>query len=99
MKQETVTMYNGNKQRYTKPLPKIQILDNINDTARAWIKKNTGLDLKECHWGYEAQPTSSKQIAKLLLTYDFKTRYFDNWNYKNTLMLKLAHYGTDLSKW
>ena len=66
MKQETVTMYNGNKQRYTKPIPKLHILESMNSTAKAWIEKQTGLSLQEDGWkGYIMQPTSSKQIVKL----------------------------------
>lgn len=91
MKQEILTMYNGNKQKYTKPLPKIIILDSMNDTAKAWIEMNTGLILQESGpTGYDAYPTSSQQITKLFLTYNFKSRYYNNGSVKNTLFLKFV---------
>jgi len=76
-----------------KTLPKLIILDQyINDVALKHIEDNTGLCFKKENWNYETQPTSSKQITALLMTYNFKTRYYDNWNYKNTLMLKGDHH-------
>ena len=100
MKKETFIMFNGNKQKMTKTLPKIMILDRINDTAREWIAINTQLILEDNgSFGYIVQPKSSQQITKLLLTYNFKTRYFNNWDYKNTLMLKLAHYEPGIANW
>lgn len=90
-RKEILTMFNGNKQKYKKGLPAIIILDNMNDVARAWIEKQTGLKLKVCYCGLTAQPKRSQQITKLFLTYNFKTLYYNNWNFKNTLMLKLSH--------
>jgi len=86
---ETISLFNGNGQRYKQGLPKLfYITDNINDVALEHIRKNTGLKFKKGLWGYEAQPTTSKQIVKLLLTYDFKTEYHDNIDNKNTLFLR-----------
>lgn len=96
---ETITMINGNKQEYTLPLPVIVIQDKfINDMALAHIKENTGLEFTRAVWrGYEAQPTESSQIAALFLTYNFKTRYYDNGSCKNTLFLKSDHHiGFDI---
>ena len=90
---ETLTIVNGNKQIMNKELPKIIILtDSINDVALANIAENTDLNFVKTAWNYEAQPTNSNQITRLFLTYNFKTRYFDNWDYKNTLMLKFDHH-------
>ncbi|MCK4384696.1 MAG: hypothetical protein KAW52_00390 [candidate division Zixibacteria bacterium] len=92
MKKEILTMYNGNKQRYKKGLPKIHILGWINDVALAWIEKQTGLKLKEAGLGgYVAQPTRSQQITKLFLTYNFMTKYYNNGTIENTIFLKTCH--------
>lgn len=90
---ETISLLNGNNQIMNKTLPKLIILDQyINDVALDHIVNNTGLCFKKENWNYEAQPTSSKQITALLMTYNFKTRYYDNWTHKNTLMLKSDHH-------
>lgn len=91
LRKEILKMFNGNKQLYKKPLPAIIILDNMNDVAKAWIEKQTGLKLEVCYCGLTAQPKRSQQITKLFLTYDFKTRYFDNSALKNTMLLKFAN--------
>jgi hypothetical protein len=91
---DTITRINGNGQPYTTDLPKIVCLTkHINDVALAHIKENTGLDFTVGGWGnYEAQPTGSWQVAALIMTYDFKTRYYNNASNKNTLFLKLDHH-------
>ena len=90
---ETVTLINGNKQPYTLDMPKIiWLTDEINDVALAHITENTGLVFEKKHRYYEAQPTESKQVLALLLTYNFKTRYYNNWNAKNSLYLKSDHH-------
>ena len=90
-RKEILKMFNGNKQKYKKGLPEIIILDNMNDVARAWIEKQTGLKLEVCYCGLKMKPKRSQQITKLFLTYNFKTRYFDNSAMKNTMLLKFAH--------
>lgn len=91
---ETITRINGNKQPYTVEMPKIIILtDEINDTALKHIEENTGLKFtNKTTRNYEAQPTTGLQIAALFLTYNFKTRYYNNWEAKNTLFLKFDHH-------
>ena len=91
---ETITRINGNGQPYTTDLPKITILTkHINDSALARIKENTGLAFVKNGWGnYDAQPTESNQIAALLMTFNYKSRYYNNASTKNTLMLKHDHH-------
>lgn len=90
---QTLTLINGNKQPYTVDMPKLIIVtDHINDTALAHITENTGLIFKHNGWGYEAQPIDGAQIAALFLTYNFKTRYYNNGQSKNTLYLKFDHH-------
>jgi len=90
---KTLTLINGNNQPYTINLPKIIMLTkSINDTALAHITENTGLQFTFTGWGYEAQPTNGEQIAALFLTYNFKTRYYNNAQQKNTLYLKFDHH-------
>ena len=90
---ETLTLINGNDQKYTRDLPKLHIIaDEINDTALEHIAENTGLHFKSTGFGYVAQPENSQQLVKLFLTYNFKTQYYDNADYKNTLFLKFDHH-------
>ena len=95
MKQETITLINGNKQKYNLPLPKIVFLTkHINNVALAHIAENTGLFFTQKSWlnSYEAQPINSNQIISLFLTYNFKTRYYNNLTFENTLFLKSDHH-------
>jgi hypothetical protein len=90
---KTLTLINGNKQPYTVDMPKLIILtEHINDVALAHIMENTGLVFNHIGYGYEAQPTDGAQISALFLTYNFKTRYYNNWQTKNTLYLKFDHH-------
>jgi hypothetical protein len=94
---ETLKTYNGNGNPVVKNMPRIVIVcDSINDTALEHIAKNTDLHLSKIAFGYECQPESSNQIVRLLATYNFKTRYFDNWDAKNTIYLKFwSRWGVD----
>ena len=92
---ETVTTITGNKNKYTRNLPKVIILakfKNMHELVLNRIKENTGLVFKENGSYYcEAQPTSSNQLLALLLTYDFKTEYQNNNSWENTLFLKFIN--------
>lgn len=88
---ETLTLTNGNKQKYTVGLPKLHILNRyINDTALDHITEDTGLHFKDTGFGYVAQPEDSQQVVRLFLTYNFKTQYHNNADTKNTIYLKLG---------
>ena len=91
---ETITRVNGNGKDYTTGLPLLVIIggDKINDVAMKHIFKNTGLNFEVKAGRAEAQPQTSRQIAALFMTYNYKTRYFNNADYKNTLMLKDDHH-------
>lgn len=90
---ETLTLVNGNDQKYKIELPKLVILDDyINEVALKHIAENTGLNFTKTVWNYEAQPSNSQQIVKLFLTYNFKTQYHNNITNKNTLYLKGDHH-------
>jgi urate oxidase len=91
---ETITRVNGNGKKYTTGLPLLIIQENnINDVALKHIKENTGLEFKKTHYGYTAQPENSNQIASLFMTYNYKTKYFNNGDYSNALMLR-SDYNT-----
>jgi len=86
---ETITRINGNGQPYTTDLPLIVIDEKlINDVALQHIEENTGLKFTPHYMGYQAQPAESKQVAALLMTYNYKTKYYNNWQLKNTLVLR-----------
>lgn len=90
---ETITLINGNGQPYTRGLPKLIFrTDYINDVALQHIYENTGLNFVKNGWGYEAQPITSMQIVALFMTYNFKTKHYDNWQYENTIILKSDHH-------
>ena len=95
MSKEQLTVYDGNGRRITKTPPTIILLDFINAGALTHLNHNTGLQFKDTGLGYVAEAKSFKQIAKLLFTYNFKTQYFDNIDYHNTLMLKFMHCPKD----
>lgn len=89
---ETLTLINGNNQKYNIGLPKIMILGNKwSDTVISHVYENTGLRFKG-DYVMEAQPETSEQIVKLLLTYNFKTQYHNNLTSRNTLYLKSDHH-------
>ena len=97
---ETLTLINGNRQPYTLNLPRVVIqTDSINDVALQHVFENTGLRFKRGLWNsYDAQPESALQITALLMTYNFKTRYYNNWEEKNTLFLRFDHHvGFDVT--
>lgn len=89
---ETLKLFNGNGQEMVKDLPRLLILGTFNDTALAHITENTGLVFTKGWNGMEAVPASSDQIVRLFLTYNFKTRYYDNLDMKNTIILKGDHH-------
>ncbi len=84
-----VERYSGNDVLYSKPIPKLSIKsDDINDTALNWIEKNTGLKFEKDIWGtYSVQPTDKEQYLKLLLMYNFETKYYGN---DNVMVLKFV---------
>jgi hypothetical protein len=90
MKTKKLKLINGNNNPYYLGLPKIVICSGHkwNDVALNHIKENTGLNFTETFGGMSAQPTSSDQIIKLFMTYNFKTRFYNNSMHHNTLMLK-----------
>jgi hypothetical protein len=92
---EKLTLVNGNKQTYEIGLPKIVIIGGAkyNDIAIAHMEENTGLKFEKGFWDrLTAQPENSGQITALLLTYNFKTRYYNNSTYHNELHLKDYHH-------
>ena len=89
---ETITRINGNGKPYTTELPLLIIQGGLNETAINHIKENTGLEFTKTHYGFTTQPISSMQIASLFMTYNFKTRYYNNWDLSNTIVLKHDHH-------
>lgn len=92
---EKLTLINGNGKKYKVNLPFLYYLtDNINDIALNHIEENTGLKfIKVSNGLYTAKPTTSKQIVKLFLTYNFKTQYHDNATNSNVLFLKSDYHA------
>lgn len=88
-KAEKIILINGNDQSYILPLPEIHInQDNINNIALNHIFENTGLHFVRRAWSYVCQPMESRQIVALLMSYNFKTRFFNNSTSQNELHLE-----------
>ena len=95
MKTEILARINGNGQQYNIELPKVVIMEGqkYNSVALEHIYQETGLRFKNIYFNdIEAQPHNSQQIVQLLLTYNFKTRYYNNADLHNTLLLKSDHH-------
>jgi len=88
MAKQQLTFWNGNGKRYLKSSPRLLIFGKMNDVARNHFVKQTGLKLENCSSGYTVENTTWAKIAKLFLTYNFRTRYYNNLDYQNTLMIK-----------
>ena len=93
MNTETITLINGNHRQVKHELPTLLHLGYINDIALEHIYENTGLTFRKIRENqYEVKPHSSWQIVALFMTYNFKTRHYDNWELKNTIVLKPDHH-------
>lgn len=86
---ETLNVILGNE-RYTLPLPRLLIQNVDANLTEFWeqIKLKTGLEFKHCYGGMEAQPETSGQIVKLLISGAFKSCYYNNGDWKNVIKLK-----------
>jgi len=84
-----LTLINGNGKPYKIELPTIYIQqEHINDVALNHILENTGLKFKNTGYGYTAKPETPEQIVKLLMTYNWKTVYYNNASWRNIIFLK-----------
>jgi len=84
-----VKFINGNGKAYTRGLPKIVIIGEVNKVALSFLEKNTGLNFTKTPLDSRTtRPTRAEQIVKLFMTYNWKTRYYDNAMYNNTLFIK-----------
>ena len=90
-RREVTTLINGNGQPYKMEVPTVEIHSFMNDTARAHIEENTGLHFEEIHKDsvYRAQPQKWEQVAALLLTYNWLTRYYNCAHRENVLVLRV----------
>lgn len=97
---EKIKYINGNGQKSFNDLPKIFIkAEFINDMWLENVYKTSKLKFKKNSWGYhETQPDEAKQITQFLIACGgSKIRYYDNWNFDNTLVVKFdGHVGFDV---
>ena len=93
-----LTLINGNGNQYEIDLPKVQIRGENTKESLAYIEERTGLKFIKGAWGfYEAQATDAEQIVKLFMTHNYKTRYYNNWEIQNTIIIKPDyHTGFDV---
>lgn len=87
---EFTTLINGNGQPYRVEVPAVEIHGYMNDGGRRHIEENTGLRFEEIHAGevYAARPEKWEQVAALLLTYNWLTRYYNCAHRENVLVLR-----------
>ena len=87
---EVTTLINGNGQPYHMEVPTVEIHGFTNDVALTRIEENTGLHFEEIHKDsvYKALPLKWEQVAALLLTYDWLTRYYNCAHRENVLVLR-----------
>jgi predicted glycosyltransferase len=85
-----IRLIDGNGTPYYKTIPKLYILNDINNVALQHIFKSTGLQFEKIGLCYVATPKNYKQVLALLMTYNFKTQYYNNANIKNTIYLKFS---------
>jgi len=97
---EKIKYINGNGQKSQNNLPKVLIKAKfINDVWLDNVYKTSKLKFKKIPWDYyETQPVKSKQITQLLIACGgSKIRYYDNWDFNNTLIIKFdGHVGFDV---
>jgi len=91
---EVFNKVDGNGNPYQHTIPKLVLLESsVPENLLLQIKEVTGIEFVNTNnSSYTAQPTSSHQITSLLmLGLNLKTRYMDNWNFQNTILLKRDH--------
>lgn len=88
---DSIAITNGNGKVISRPLPALIIVQRtINEVVLRLIEKDTGLVFHKGTFGYTATPYNHAQISTLLVRYNFETRYFDNNEFKNTILLKFS---------
>ena len=89
-RREVTTLINGNGQPYKVEVPTVEIHGFTNSGGLAHIEKNTDLHFEEIHKDsvYRAQPQKWEQVAALLLTYNWLTRYYNCAHRENVLVLR-----------
>jgi hypothetical protein len=89
-RREVTTLINGNGQPYKVEVPTVEIHGFTNSGGLAHIEENTGLHFEEIHKDsvYRAQPQKWEQVAALLLTYNWLTRYYNCAHRENVLVLR-----------
>lgn len=86
---KTISHLNGNGKKYTLEIPTVMILGGFgNEVAEKWFQKQTGLELKKGFNSITVKPKTFKQLYKIFATYNWKTTFYNNASYKNTLMLR-----------
>lgn len=83
---------NGNGHKMSNAIPFL-IIDTkeLNNFVIERIVKCTDLLFKPCWGGYGCQPQSYDQYVRLLTTYNFVTKYYNNSVYSNTIILKFYY--------
>lgn len=85
---ETITRINGNGQPYTLHMPKLLILDRYGNYSGDKITLS-GLTFNKVTFNnYSCQPMTLEQVNTLLEKNDFKATFYNNSDFKNTLILE-----------
>lgn len=86
---ETITRINGNGHPYTLPLPEL-VIKNLNYAPFLdELEQVSGLRFKPHFMGYSAQPMTHEQMSKVMLSHNFKTTFYNNSTFTNTMVLDI----------
>lgn len=91
---EKITRINGNGQEYTLPLPRVRIIAGYDkvDEVKKKLKRNIKLDLEVLGNVLAGQIMTHVQFEKLKSLKGFKSTFYNNCTYNNTLMLEIEKF-------
>lgn len=99
LKAETITRINGNGQPYTLPIPELVILAKrephkmpdlqIPLNVQEICKKHGAIIKDGKCFEITIQPLTLKAMAEIIGAHPNTSTFYDNWDYKNTLLIKL----------
>lgn len=99
LKAETITRINGNGQPYTMPIPELVIMAKrephkmpeleIPINVQEICKKHGAIIEGEKIYTITVQPLTLKAMADILGAHKNESTFYNNWQYENTLLIKL----------
>jgi hypothetical protein len=92
-KAETITRKDGNGNPYTLPIPEIR-LRGVDEKQLSEIEQKSGLKFEKMPYDeYRCQPLKMTELMSVTSYHYFDGTFYNNWDYKNTLILKWMKHG------